>query len=85
MVPFYRKNVFAQVKPTTNTRDGSPVSVDAPEGEFAASRRGGDPPVRGVALASFLVCDPMSPLYNSHSRVTVAEIAGRARAALSPG
>ena len=44
-----------------------------------------DPPVRGVALVSFLVCDPMSPLYNSHSRVTVAEIAGRARAALSPG
>jgi hypothetical protein len=45
----------------------------------------GDPPVRGVALVSFLVCDPMSPLYNRHSRVTVAEIAGRARAALSPG
>ena len=44
-----------------------------------------DPPVRGVALVSFLVCDPMSPLYNRHSRVTVAEIAGRARAALSPG
>lgn len=32
-----------------------------------------------------VVCDPMSPLYNRHSRVTVAEIAGRARAALSPG
>ena len=44
-----------------------------------------DPSVRGVALVSFLVCDPMSPLYNRHSRVTVAEIAGRARAALSPG
>ena len=44
-----------------------------------------DPPIRGVALVSFLVCDPMSPLYNRHSRVTVAEIAGRARAALSPG
>ena len=44
-----------------------------------------DPPIRGVALVSFLVCDPMSPLYNRHSRVTVADIAGRARAALSPG
>ena len=44
-----------------------------------------DPPVRGVALVSFLVSDPMSPLYNRHSRVTVADIAGRARAALSPG
>ena len=47
--------------------------------------RTGDPSVRGVALVSFLVCDPMSPLYNRHSPVTVAEIAGRARAALSPG
>jgi hypothetical protein len=44
-----------------------------------------DPPVRGVALASFLVCDPMSPLYNRSSRVTVGEIAGRACAALRPG
>ncbi len=44
-----------------------------------------DPPIRGVAMVSFLVCDPMSPLYNRHSRVTVADIAGRARAALSPG
>jgi len=44
-----------------------------------------DPPVRGVALASFLVCDPMSPLYNRQSPVTVSEIAARARAALNPG
>ena len=42
-------------------------------------------PANWVALVSFLVCDPMSPLYNRHSRVTVADIAGRARAALSPG
>jgi hypothetical protein len=45
----------------------------------------GDLSIRGVALASFLVRDPMSPLYNRRSRVTVAEIAGHARAALSPG
>jgi hypothetical protein len=40
-----------------------------------------DPPVRGVALASFLVCDPTSPLYNRHSPVTVRELADRARSA----
>jgi hypothetical protein len=45
----------------------------------------GDPPVRGMAIVSFLVCDPTSPLYNGHSPVTVAEIADRARSALSPG
>jgi hypothetical protein len=45
----------------------------------------GDPPVRGVALVSFLVCDPVSPLYNRQSPVTVAEIADRARSALRPG
>jgi hypothetical protein len=44
-----------------------------------------DPPVRGVALVSFLVCDPVSPLYNRQSPVTVAEIADRARSALRPG
>ena len=44
-----------------------------------------DPPVRGMALVSFLVCDPVSPLYNRQSRVTVAEIADRARYALNPG
>jgi hypothetical protein len=43
-----------------------------------------DPPVRGVALVSFLVCDPTSPLYNRHSPVTVREIAHRARSALAP-
>jgi hypothetical protein len=43
-----------------------------------------DPPVRAVALASFLVCDPTSPLYNRHSPVTVREIAQRARSALAP-
>jgi len=41
-----------------------------------------DPPVRGVALASFLVCDPTSPLHNRHARVTVREIAERAHSAL---
>jgi hypothetical protein len=41
-----------------------------------------DPSVRGVALASFLVCDPTSPLYNRHSPATVREIADRARSAL---
>ena len=41
-----------------------------------------DPPVCGVALVSFLVCDPTSPLYNRHSPVTVREIAQRARSAL---
>jgi hypothetical protein len=44
-----------------------------------------DPPVRGVALVSFLVCDPTSPLYNRDSPVSVAEVADRARSALSPG
>jgi len=42
-----------------------------------------DPPVRGMALVSFLVCDPISPLYNDQSPVTVSEIAERARSALS--
>lgn len=41
-----------------------------------------NPSVRGVALVSFLVCDPTSPLYNRHSPVTVREIADRARSAL---
>jgi hypothetical protein len=44
-----------------------------------------DPSVRGVALVSFLVCDPVSPLYDDHSPVTVSEIADRARSALNPG
>jgi hypothetical protein len=41
-----------------------------------------DPPVRSLALASFLMCDPTSPLYNRHSPITVREIAQRARSAL---
>jgi hypothetical protein len=41
-----------------------------------------DPPVRSLALVSFLLCDPTSPLYNRHSPVTVREIAQRARSAL---
>ena len=41
-----------------------------------------DPPIRGVALASFLVCEPSSPLYNRRSAVTVRELAQRARSAL---
>jgi hypothetical protein len=44
-----------------------------------------DPPVRGVALVSFLVCDPISPLYDGQSPVTVSEIADRARSALTRG
>jgi hypothetical protein len=44
-----------------------------------------DPPVRGVALLSFLLCDPMSPLYNRHARVSVREIAEQASAALRCG
>jgi hypothetical protein len=43
-----------------------------------------DPPVRAVALVSFLVCDPTSPLYNRHSPVTVRHIAQRAQSALAP-
>ena len=42
----------------------------------------GEPRVRGIALASFLVCDPGSPLYNRRSPVSVRELAERARAAL---
>jgi hypothetical protein len=42
-----------------------------------------DPPVRAVALVSFLVCDPTSPLYNRHSPVTVREITQRARSVLA--
>jgi len=45
----------------------------------------GEHAVRGVALVSFLVCDPASPLYNRDSPVSVAEIADRARSALNPG
>jgi hypothetical protein len=41
-----------------------------------------DPPIRGVALASFLVCEPTSPLYNRRSPVTLRELAQRARSAL---
>jgi hypothetical protein len=42
------------------------------------------PPVRAVALASFLLCDGIaSPLYNPRSAVTVREIAQRARSALA--
>jgi hypothetical protein len=41
------------------------------------------PPVRGVALASYLVCDPTSPLHNRHAPITVREIAQRARSALA--
>ena len=48
-------------------------------------RTSGDPSVRGVALVSFLVCDPVSPLYNRDAPVSVAEIAARARSALSRG
>lgn len=43
-----------------------------------------EPRVRGIALASFLVCDPGSPMYNRRSPVTVGEMAERARAALTP-
>ncbi len=44
----------------------------------------GDPPVGGVALVSWLVCDGgSSPLYNQKSPVSVREIAERARAALT--
>jgi DICT domain-containing protein len=43
-----------------------------------------DPPVRSLALVSFLLCDPTSPLYNRDSPVTVREIAQRARSALVP-
>jgi hypothetical protein len=45
----------------------------------------GEHAVRGVALVSFLVCDPGSPLYNRDSPVSVAEIADRARSALNRG
>jgi hypothetical protein len=44
----------------------------------------GEPRVRGLALASFLVCDPGSPLYDSASPVSVRELADRARTALQP-
>jgi hypothetical protein len=44
----------------------------------------GHPSVRAVALVSWLVCDPGSPLHNGQSPVTVSEIADRARSALSP-
>lgn len=48
-------------------------------------RTANDPPVRAVALVSFLLRDGVaSPLYNPHSAVTVREIAQRARSALAP-
>jgi hypothetical protein len=47
-------------------------------------RRTSDPAVRGVALASVLVCDGItSPLYNRRSPVTVRDVAQQARAALA--
>ena len=42
-----------------------------------------EPPARGLALVSFLICDVGSPLYNARSAVTVREIAERALAALA--
>jgi hypothetical protein len=44
-----------------------------------------DPPVRAVALVSFMVCEPTSPLYNRHSPVSVVELTDRARSALYRG
>jgi hypothetical protein len=44
-----------------------------------------DPCVRGVALVSYLLCDPVSPLYSKHSPITVGEFAARARSALRAG
>jgi hypothetical protein len=44
-----------------------------------------DPPVRAVALVSFMVCEPTSPLYNRHSPVSVVELTDRARSALNRG
>jgi hypothetical protein len=58
------------------------VGLDALARELSTSD---DPPVRGVALVSYLVCDPGSPLYNRDAPVSVAEIADRARSALSRG
>jgi hypothetical protein len=49
----------------------------------AQLRTQADPPVRGLALVSFLVCDAGSPLYNSGSAVTVREMAARALAAVA--
>jgi hypothetical protein len=43
-----------------------------------------EPRIRGIALASYLVCDPGSPIYDRHAPVTVGEIAERARSALEP-
>jgi hypothetical protein len=53
--------------------------LDALARELVAA---GTPGVRGVAIVSFLVCDPVSPLYNRSSPVGVSEIADRARAGL---
>ena len=41
-----------------------------------------EPSVRGIAMVSFLLCEPGSPLYDSRSAVTVQEMAQRARAAI---
>jgi hypothetical protein len=43
-----------------------------------------EPRVRGLALASYLVTDAGSPIYNRRSPVTVRELATRARNALAP-
>jgi hypothetical protein len=44
-----------------------------------------DPCVRGVALVSYLLSDPVSPLYSRHSPVTLGELAARAQSALRTG
>jgi hypothetical protein len=44
-----------------------------------------DPCVRGVALVSYLLTDPVSPLYSRHSPITAGEFAARARSALRDG
>ena len=49
-------------------------------------RRHEAPAVRGVALASWLVCDCAgSPLYDARARVSVREVAREARSALVAG
>lgn len=42
-----------------------------------------DPPVRAVALVSFLLSEPSSPLYKRCSAVTVGELVDRARSELA--
>jgi hypothetical protein len=81
--------VEAAADPPSHWLSRRPVDVSGvseAEGSLRALARDlvrpGEPSVRGIAMVSFLLCEPGSPLYDCRAAVTVQEMARRARAAL---